>query len=140
MKVADEPTDRAGSVIVCGLQSLGIRIVEQLHRTGTPVVVIDDDPDRRLVPVLEQWRVPFVLGSPRSATVLVEAGIGSAVAAICVEDDDLSAGACQQLRGGFAHVPATTYNESALAVEFEQVHLRLLPFSLPCASISLDTS
>jgi Trk K+ transport system NAD-binding subunit len=89
MRVPDEPTDRAGSVIVCGLQSLGIRIVEQLHRTGTPVVVIDDDPDRRLVPVLEQWRVPFVLGSPRSASVLVDAGIGSALAAICVEDDDL---------------------------------------------------
>jgi Trk K+ transport system NAD-binding subunit len=89
MEVTDEPTDRGGPVIVCGLQSLGVRIVEQLHRTGTPVVVVDDDPDHRLVPVLEEWSVPFVLGSPRQASVLIGAGLPLAVAVICVEDDDL---------------------------------------------------
>jgi Trk K+ transport system NAD-binding subunit len=89
MELLDEPTDRAGPVIVCGLQSLGIRIVEQLYRTGTPVVVIDDDPDRRLVPLLEEWQVPFVLGSPRQASVLRGAGLSQAAAMICVEDDDL---------------------------------------------------
>jgi tRNA A37 threonylcarbamoyladenosine dehydratase len=38
----------SGHVIVCGLQGVGLRAVEQLHRaqlhlSGTPVVVIDDD-------------------------------------------------------------------------------------------------
>jgi Trk K+ transport system NAD-binding subunit len=89
MELLDEPTERAGPVIVCGLQSLGICIVEQLYRTGTPVVVIDDDPDRRLVPLLETWQVPFVLGSPRQASVLMGAGLTFAAAMICVEDDDL---------------------------------------------------
>src|ERR1700723_1691491 len=29
-------------VIVCGLQGVGLRIVEQLHLSGTPVLVVDD--------------------------------------------------------------------------------------------------
>ncbi|MCL2396288.1 MAG: NAD-binding protein, partial [Acidimicrobiaceae bacterium] len=79
----------SGPVIVCGLQPIGLRIVEQLHRSGIRVVVIDDDPDRRLLPTLEEWKIPFVLGSPRQRSVLLGAGLNLAVAAICVEDDDL---------------------------------------------------
>ena len=37
-----------GHVIVCGLQGIGLRAVEQFHLSGTQVVVIDDDTDPRL--------------------------------------------------------------------------------------------
>lgn len=84
-----EPDEGTGPVIVCGLQPIGLRIVEQLHRSGLRVVVVDDDPDRRLLPTLEEWKVPFVLGSPRQRTVLLGAGLNLAIAVICVEDDDL---------------------------------------------------
>src|SRR5579875_370122 len=88
MELEGAPAGR-GSVIVCGLQPLGIQIVEQLHHSGTPVVVVDDDPDRRLVPILEAWDVPFVLGSPRQPSVMIGVGVMGASAVICVEDDDL---------------------------------------------------
>jgi len=42
-------------VIVCGLQGVGLRIVEQLHLSGTPVIVIDDDADARFARILEDW-------------------------------------------------------------------------------------
>jgi Trk K+ transport system NAD-binding subunit len=88
MELEGAPEGR-GSVIVCGLQPLGIQIVQQLHHSGTHVVVVDDDPDRRLVPVLEGWNVPFVLGSPRQPSVMIGVGVMAATAVICVEDDDL---------------------------------------------------
>jgi Trk K+ transport system NAD-binding subunit len=73
------------------LHALGIRIVEQLHVSGTDVVVVDDDPDRRLLGLLQDWGVEFVRGSPRLPAVLVGAGALHAAAVICVEGDDLRA-------------------------------------------------
>ena len=39
------PEDMQGHVIVCGLQGVGLRAVEQFYLSGTQVVVIDDDTD-----------------------------------------------------------------------------------------------
>ena len=50
----------SGHVLVCGLQALGLRIVEQLHRAGVGVVVVDDRPDPRLVALVDGWGVPRV--------------------------------------------------------------------------------
>ncbi len=90
MRAVDEPgTAWTGHVIVCGLNGLGLSIVEQLHFSGVEVVVVDDHPERRLVAVLEGWSVAHVAGSPRDLGVLVSAGAHGARAVICVEDDDL---------------------------------------------------
>lgn len=59
-----------GHVIVCGLQGVGLRTVEQLHQAGVGVVVVDDEPDQRLVRIVEAWDIPYLVGSPRVAGIL----------------------------------------------------------------------
>ena len=73
----DRPPGRhwEGHVIVCGLQGVGLRTVEQLHQAGVAVVVVDDEPEPRLVRVVEAWDVPFIVGSPRIGGVLEQAGL-----------------------------------------------------------------
>jgi Trk K+ transport system NAD-binding subunit len=76
-------------VIVCGLRGVGLRIVEQLSLSGVPAVVIDDDPDVRLAPILVSWGVPHIAGSSRLAEILARAGLAGAAAVVCVQEDDL---------------------------------------------------
>ena len=81
--------DWRGHVIVCGLHGVGLRIVEQLNLSGVPAVVVDDNPDMRLVRSLIGWGVPHIAGSSRSAEILAEAGLPGATAVICALEDDL---------------------------------------------------
>ena len=78
-----------GHIIVCGLDDVGLRTVEQLHLAGVRIVVVEDDADARLVRVVRGWGVPVVVGSPRLVETLGEAGLPGAVAVICVLADDL---------------------------------------------------
>ncbi len=75
--------------MVCGLQELGLSIVEQLRAAGVEVVVVDDRPERRLLPILQRFGVAFVEGSPRNPTTLAEAGAHEARAVVCVAENDL---------------------------------------------------
>jgi Trk K+ transport system NAD-binding subunit len=77
--------DWAGHVIVCGLSGVGLRTVEQLHQAGVPVVVVDDEPDPRLVRVVEGWNVPYLVGSARLGGILEQAGLSAARAVVCAE-------------------------------------------------------
>jgi Trk K+ transport system NAD-binding subunit len=79
----------SGHIIVCGLDDVGLRTVEQLYHSGVRVVVVEDDADPRLVRVVRGWGVPVVVGSPRLQETLDEAGLAGAVAVICVLADDL---------------------------------------------------
>jgi Trk K+ transport system NAD-binding subunit len=74
-----------GHVIVCGLQGVGLRMVEQLHEAGVTVVVVDEEPVQRLVRIIEAWDVPFIVGSPRIAGILEQAGLSAARAVVCAE-------------------------------------------------------
>jgi Trk K+ transport system NAD-binding subunit len=74
-----------GHVIVCGLQGVGLRMVEQLHQAGVDVVVVDEEPLQRLVRIVEAWDIPFIVGSPRIAGILDQAGLSSARAVVCAE-------------------------------------------------------
>jgi Trk K+ transport system NAD-binding subunit len=76
-------------VIVCGLHGVGLRIVEELTLSGVPALVVDDNPDLRLVRSLIGWGVPHIAGSSRSAETLAEAGLPGAAAVICAMEDDL---------------------------------------------------
>ena len=67
--------DWEGHVIVCGLQGVGLRTVELLHQAGVQVVVVDEDPDPRLVRIVESWEIPFIVGSPRLGGFLDRAGL-----------------------------------------------------------------
>ncbi len=82
-------TDWRGHVIVCGLHSVGLRIVEQLNLSGVPAVVVDDQPDPALARQLAGWGVPHLPASSRTAAMLMEAGLAGAAAVICVLEDDL---------------------------------------------------
>ena len=82
---------RRGHVIVCGLKGVGLRTVEQLHLSGVPVVVIDDDPDVRLAAVIRAWGVPHVARSAHLGDGLAEAGVERAWAVVCSETDELVA-------------------------------------------------
>ena len=77
-------------VLVCGLNPVGLRTVEQLHLAGARVVVLDDDPDERLAHVLRGWGIPQILrGSHHLTEPLYDAGIAGAAAAVCAERTDL---------------------------------------------------
>lgn len=76
-------------MIVCGLHDVALRTVEQLYLAGVPVVVVDDEPEPRLVAAVQAWGIPYI---PRSALLsdpLAEAGLAGAQAVICVESSDL---------------------------------------------------
>jgi Trk K+ transport system NAD-binding subunit len=82
--------DWVGHVIVCGLNPVGLRTVEQLHLAGARVVVLDDDPDERLARVLRGWGIPHIpRGSHHLSEPLYDAGIGGASAVVCAESTDL---------------------------------------------------
>ena len=62
--------DWRGHVIVCGLHSVGLRIVEELNLSGVPAVVVDDHPDVALARQPAGWGVPCIAGSSRTAGIL----------------------------------------------------------------------
>ena len=76
-------------MIVCGLQGVGLRTVEQLHLSGVPVVVVDDDPDLRLARIIEGWGVTHIHRSAQLGDGLAEAGLERASAVICAETNEL---------------------------------------------------
>jgi len=89
--VIERGTWRAdGHVIVCGLKGVGLRTVEQLHRSGVSVVVVDDDPDLRRARIVESWGVPHVHRSAHQADGLIEAGLDRASAVVCTENSELA--------------------------------------------------
>lgn len=81
--------ERIGHVLVAGLRGIGLRTIEQLARSGRDVVVLDDDPDPRLVRTLDELGVALVVGDPRSPAVLSACGIAGARALLCLQVDEL---------------------------------------------------
>ncbi len=76
-------------MIVCGLEGVGLRTVEQLHLAGVPVVVLDHDPDPRLASAVRALGVPHVVEDPHDSAHLLAAGLGGARAVVCTEASDL---------------------------------------------------
>ncbi len=76
-------------MIVCGLNPVGLRTVEQLHLAGARVVVLDDEQDERLVRVVRGWGIPHLPRSAHLSDPLYEAGIAGAAAVVCAELSDL---------------------------------------------------
>jgi Trk K+ transport system NAD-binding subunit len=84
-----QPHGMQGHVIVCGLQGVGLRAVEQFHLSGTQVVVIDDDTDPRFSRILDDWGVPHVRRHAHRGEGFEEAGLARAAAVVCVEVDEI---------------------------------------------------
>ncbi|MBI3969052.1 MAG: NAD-binding protein [Chloroflexi bacterium] len=79
----------AGHVVLCGLDDLGIRTLEELHRLGEDVVVVARAPDPARAAKTRALGVSIVGGYYRDETTLRLAGIATAHALVIVEDDDV---------------------------------------------------
>ena len=80
----------AGHVIVCGLRGIGMRIVEQLYRSGEHVTVLAEFADRAHLEVVTAWGVRSVLSQGNSAATLTAAGIQTARAVVCVVENEIA--------------------------------------------------
>jgi Trk K+ transport system NAD-binding subunit len=79
-----------GHVIVCGLQPVGLRAVQQLGLAGARVVVLDDERvSERLRRIVRGWGVPIVDRGASMSDSLFAAGVAGAEAVICIESTDL---------------------------------------------------
>ncbi len=88
---ADPPACREwdGHVIVCGLNDVALRTVEQLHLAGARVVVLSDEPDERLIRIVTGWGIPHLPRGGHLSEPLFDAGIAGASAVVCAERTDL---------------------------------------------------
>jgi Trk K+ transport system NAD-binding subunit len=76
-------------VIVCGLNDVGLRTVEQLHLAGARVVVLSDESGERLVRIVRGWGIPHLPRGGHLTEPLFDAGISGAAAVVCAESTDL---------------------------------------------------
>lgn len=83
------PASWCQHIIVCGLRQVALRVVEQLRFAGDDVVVLDDNPDPRLVANATELGAHHVARSSRRASGLTAAGIETAAALICAADAEL---------------------------------------------------
>lgn len=83
------PRPRRGHVVVVGLGNVGVRVVEQLHERGVPVVAIDDDADRPGVAAVRRLGLPVIVGDPTRSRTLEEASVVSCRALVAVAGDDI---------------------------------------------------
>jgi Trk K+ transport system NAD-binding subunit len=75
-------------IVLCGLDGLGLRTLEELRRLGEEVVVISA-PGERFLPRAKAQGVTVVEGNYRDEHVLRAAGVATASAIAIAEDDDV---------------------------------------------------
>jgi Trk K+ transport system NAD-binding subunit len=81
--------DWTGHVIVCGLNDVALRTVEQLHLAGARTVVLSDEADERLIRIVRGWEIPHLPRGGHLSQPLFDAGIAGALAVVCAESTDL---------------------------------------------------
>lgn len=80
----------SGHVVVAGIGSVGLRVVEELLARGESVVVIDHREQGRYLPAIYARRLPAIIGDARSERTLRDAGLLRAKALLSVTNDDLA--------------------------------------------------
>ena len=76
-------------IVLCGLNELGLRTLEELHRLGEAVVVIARAPAAELAAGARRLGATLIEGNYRDESVQRAAGVPSAAAFVVVEDDDI---------------------------------------------------
>src|SRR3954451_13640501 len=76
-------------VVVCGSDSLALRLVEELSRMEELVTVVVDDPEAPLPRRMARLGARVIGGSPRETRTLRAAGVANARALALVDDDDV---------------------------------------------------
>jgi Trk K+ transport system NAD-binding subunit len=82
-------TPARGHVILCGLNELGYRTLEELVRLGVDVVVVVRSPAEELARGARELGATLVPGNYRDQAVLREAGVATAGSLVITEDDDV---------------------------------------------------
>ena len=76
-------------VVVCGLDGVGLRVVEQLRLSGEQVVVVGDAPDPRRLAIVTELGAAHLAADPRRTTALENANVAAATALVCAAGSDL---------------------------------------------------
>ncbi len=76
-------------VVLCGSDVLAARVLEELGALGVDVVVIVQDPDRRLETRMRELGVVVIDGDYRDEETLHEADVADAEAVAVLEEDDV---------------------------------------------------
>ena len=81
--------DWHGHIVVCGLDDVGVRLVEQLRLSGEQVVVVDDAPEPRRLNFALELGAAHLAADARRPSTLESARVDTAAAIICAEPSDL---------------------------------------------------
>jgi len=79
----------AGHVVLCGLNELGFRTLEELVRLGVDVVAVVRSEAEELAQGARELGATLVAGNYRDQAVLRAAGVATAGALVVTEDDDV---------------------------------------------------
>ena len=83
------PSSISGHVIVCGLGTIGYRVVQGLLARGATVVAVETDENGRFVAPARSLGIPVVIGDARQREVLEQVGLGRCRALVAATSDDL---------------------------------------------------
>lgn len=81
---------QSGHVLVAGIGSVGLRVVQELIARGESVTVIERDMNGRFMPEIFDLRIPVVIGDAKLESTLRNAALPQAKALIVVTNDDLT--------------------------------------------------
>src|SRR5688500_14343518 len=82
-------THLSGHIVLCGLDGLGLRTLEELHELGEDVVVVANSPSETFLQRAEEIGAAIMTGNRWEESVLIDAGITSARAIILTDKDDV---------------------------------------------------
>ncbi|MDX2075361.1 MAG: TrkA family potassium uptake protein [bacterium] len=86
-------------VVIFGAGHVGIRVVNELHRMGYDMVVIDNAPDLGIEERLQHLRVPLIRADGRLVSTLEKANIQDALAFVaCTGNDHVNLDAVMRVR------------------------------------------
>lgn len=99
-----------GHIVVIGLGSIGLAVVEGLLSIGREVVVVEHDAANRNLVAARARKVPVVIGDATSQAVLRQANVGEAAAVAVMTSSDL-ANVESALSARAAHAAAGQHRE-----------------------------
>ena len=77
-------------ILVVGIGSLGLQVIENLLKQGERVVAVDKQADGKYLPAVHAMGVPVVIGDAMYERALRDAGMARAKALVSVSSDDLT--------------------------------------------------
>ncbi len=81
---------QSGHVLVVGIGSVGLEVIEELIKRGERVVAVDTKADGKYLPQVHAMGIPAVIGDAKYERALRDAGMPAAKALISVTSDDLT--------------------------------------------------